>query len=621
MLVAVDFETGAILPRPEYPPVPVGVAIYPEYGNPEYLAWGHPSENNCSVEAATNQLATYWDNPKYELVFHNAAFDLDVAETHLRLPALKWSRVHCTQIMAFLAEPEAKSTALKTLAADHLGMEPDEQTELFEWIKANVPEAARKKRLGAYISQAPGKLVGKYAIGDVVRTLRLFDHFNSWLTENEVVPAYDRERKLIPILLGMERRGLRVDAQTVECALAEAESALERTNEWLSHHLKGPIDLNRRDDLADRLEELDLVKPDAWIKTWTGVRQTNHEALAAVMPHHPRILNVMRYHSLMSTIVKMQLRPWSKSGGRIQCRWNSTRKSDEDKTAGARTGRLSSSPNFQNIPKRIPMVCHNAAEADYYRKNDVDVLELKDSSLLSLPPIPHPRECIIPDDGHLLISRDYSQQELRMLAHFAGHGLAQRYRENPDTDMHNFAGEELKNRFEISLARGKVKTLGFGLVYGQAVGTTAGELGVPFEEAQKYRRAYLKALDGVEELQQKLKRKAGLDESFRTWGSRLYWCEEPKMVKGRYMTFEYKMLNTLLQGSSGDHIKETLVQHDASDMIADMLLTVHDEVLLQAPVELADEENDAMAKVMESILFNVPMRSEGNTGTNWEAAK
>lgn len=618
MLIAVDFETGPILPRPEYPPVPVGVAIYPECQSPFYMAWGHPSENNCTYEEARARLLTLWLDPAHTLVFHNAQFDVDVAETHMKMPTLPWTRMHCTQIQAFLAEPEAKSTALKVLAEEYLGMPPDEQGELYAWIREHVPEARRKQKVGAWIGQAPGSLVGKYAVGDVVRTLKLHDHFHSWITLNKVDGAYDRERKLVRTVLEMERRGVPVNPDGVAEAMRDCMTGIGIAEKSLYQALQGELNLNSGEELADRLEELGLIEPHEWHRTWTKRRQTNTESLMAVLPKQRQLVDALRYRSLMRT-VHSQLAKWG-TGDRIYTQWNTTRRSKDDgSSAGARTGRLSSSPNFQNIPRRVPRIAHDSGEVDYLESRGHEVLRLLGHEWRHAPPIPHPRELIVAPSGQALYNRDYSQQELRILAHFAGHGLARQYRVDPDTDMHQFAKEELALRFDTHLTRGQVKTLGFGLVYGQSVGATAALLGLPFEETQLLRRNYLAALDGVKPLQTKLKDLAAQDLSFRTWGGRLYWCEDPAIVEGSYRTFEYKMLNTLIQGSAADHMKETLIRaHDAG---LALLLTVHDEVLGVEDEKCVEDANATMKQIMEEIEFDVPMRSDGKIGHNWEECK
>src|SRR5210317_1199579 len=171
----IDFETFGIEDRPEYPPEPVGVAIQTPRGKKSYLAWGHPSENNCTKGHARRQLLQIWNKP---LLFHNAAFDMEVAETHLDLPIpLKWDD---TLLLAFLCDPRRISLSLKPMAEQILNMPPEEQEELKDWVINNYmkPNGLRKEsQWGAYIAYAPGKLVGKYAVGDVDRTAKLYKYF------------------------------------------------------------------------------------------------------------------------------------------------------------------------------------------------------------------------------------------------------------------------------------------------------------------------------------------------------------------------------------------------------------------------------------------------------------
>ena len=173
MATTVDFETDAIESRPEYPPRPVGVSIR-RRGRAKYWAWGHPIENNCTKAEARAALIDVYKNDR--VIFHHAAFDIDVGQTHLRLPFPR--EFEDTLFLTYLRDPRQKSLALKPVAEQWLDMPPDEQTELKDWILANVPGAKKAPtKWGKYIALAPGKLVGKYANGDTVRTEKLFNLF------------------------------------------------------------------------------------------------------------------------------------------------------------------------------------------------------------------------------------------------------------------------------------------------------------------------------------------------------------------------------------------------------------------------------------------------------------
>jgi|TARA_R100000656_G_scaffold124929_2_gene104443 DNA polymerase I-like protein with 3'-5' exonuclease and polymerase domains len=178
MIVTLDYETQAIVNGSPKSPRPVGIAIKKNKQQGKYLAWGHPNENNCDLSEAKATVAEIVLNPTHEIIFHNAKFDLGVMHDHWRLAPK--AKVHDTMILAFLVNPHFKSLALKTRAARDLDWPPDEQDLLREWILENV-KGATDKNWGAYIGQAPGKLVGKYAIGDVDRTFELFNYYKDQL--------------------------------------------------------------------------------------------------------------------------------------------------------------------------------------------------------------------------------------------------------------------------------------------------------------------------------------------------------------------------------------------------------------------------------------------------------
>jgi hypothetical protein len=203
--VVVDFETDAIEQRPAYPPKPAGFSIkMPGDRKPRYLAWGHPTGNNTDFRTAQRVLKDVWASGQ-KVLFHNAKFDLDVAHEHMGLRDLPWHRVHDTLFLLFLHNPRARSLSLKPASEALLGMPPDERDAVRDWL---VDQRIIKKRQspGAHIAKAPGDLVGTYANGDVIRTERLFRMLYPEIIKRGMGPAYDRERKLLPILLANERQ-------------------------------------------------------------------------------------------------------------------------------------------------------------------------------------------------------------------------------------------------------------------------------------------------------------------------------------------------------------------------------------------------------------------------------
>ena len=174
-LVALDFETEAIDNRPNYPPEPVGLAIYVDGELPYYMRWGHPIENNIDRAFATIEAAQILENTDHQLIFHNAPFDCSVFEEKMGLQ-VPWDRVHDTMLLAFLFDPFGE-LSLKPLAEQLLGEPPEEQEAVREWLIRHGIVRSNDKAWGAHISKAPGNLVGTYAVGDVTRTMRLFKYF------------------------------------------------------------------------------------------------------------------------------------------------------------------------------------------------------------------------------------------------------------------------------------------------------------------------------------------------------------------------------------------------------------------------------------------------------------
>jgi DNA polymerase I-like protein with 3'-5' exonuclease and polymerase domains len=620
----VDFETGAIRSRPQYPPKPVGAAIRWPNGEKEYLAWGHPEGNNTDIGTARSKIKDAYKADR--VLFHHGAFDMDVGECHLNIKPPK--RFDDTLFQAFLLDPHAQELDLKGLAADHLDMAPDEQDRLREWIIDHIP-AARKKpsSWGEYIDQAPGGLVGKYAIGDVSRTYRLDKKMMPEVDRRGMREAYERELKCVPITLEMERSGVRIDVKRLKKGTAVFEQmdrdVLRRIAKKLRldpKNMKSPenpkgFNLNSGVQLADAM--IKAHKLDKISRTPTGKVSTKI-ALLQEGCNDKELLNLLAIHSVANKTISSFMHPWMDqcilTGDRLLPKFNQVRGYDEG-GGGARSGRYSSSdPNMQNI----------SANVEESKNKDVLLLMQKllkdeyDYPFIGL------RDYIIPDDNCVMICVDYNQQELRLLAHFEKDVLMRAYIENPMLDVHTFCQQLVKDITGIEFPRKAIKTTVFGIIYGMGVDKLAVQMDADKDTAKQVRDGILEAVPGISKLMKQLKRLARRDEPLRTWGGREYFCEEPKFVKkyGRWMSFDYKMLNYQIQPSAADVTKQGMIQVKERVPEARIAVQVHDELVCMVPrVRKVNIYGKRIIEAMCDMEFNVPMMAEAKYATrSWARA-
>lgn len=621
--ITVDFETFKIEPRPSYPPKPVGVSIKYPGKAAKYYSWGHPTKNNCTFEEGRAALAkAYADGLKGDgLLFQNGKFDTDVAEVHCGLPLPSWEKIHDTLFMIFLDDPHQKELGLKPAAQRLLNMPPEEQDAVRDWLLKNQPlkeshgititdakGPGAKHPFGAYIAYAPGDLVGKYANGDVIRTEKIFNQLYKSLAERGMLEAYDRERRLMPILLESERGGVPVNRKQLDADIVRYEGIRAKLREWITKRLKAApgINLDSDEQLLDALIKANKVDVKKLEQTPTGKYSAKAASLQAAV-NDPTLLATMKYKSQLDTCLNTFMLPWAKtakeSGGKIFTTWNQTR---QERGGGTRTGRLSSTPNFQNIPKEFaPLFKHEEPDAKKARALP--------KAPFDLPPLPKMRQYIVPPKGHVFIDRDYSQQEPRILAHFDGGTLLEAYILNPWVDFHDFAKAELEKVGKF-YERKAVKIVNLSLIYGKGAAKLAEDLDVTLEESKALKKAVSALYPGLEDMYKDMKVRAKTNTPIRTWGGREYYCEPPIIAKGRVMTFEYKLVNVLIQGSAADCTKEAVIRFAAAKSPETLfLIQVHDELLASCPRRLVKQEMEVLRSTMESVEFDVQMLSEGKT--------
>ena len=531
--------------------------------------------------------------------------------------------------LVFLADPYAHSFALKPSAERLLGLPPEERDAVREWLIEHSIVARNAKDWGAHICDAPGDLVGRYAVGDVDRTWKLYRKLSKEVTRSGMDEAYARERQLMPILLRNEQHGMRVDEALLNSDIASYQQELLRADDWLRKRLKSKsLNLDAPDEYSEALfrnkvvtefeltnkgkklvEAGDLSLEDAQ----RDYRSTAKDKLKVSMYRDREVAYVYGYRQRLSTCLGTFMEPWSRlaagTGGRIHTSWSQVKQtSSRGDDSGAKTGRMSSSPNFQNIPKAFP-TGDDAQGWAYPTK-------------IKLRELPKIREYVLPEQGEVFCHRDYAQQEIRILAHFEDGDLMKVFNmkkppaevcKDGRVDIHEYVGHEIKEQLGLSLTRYAVKTTNFGMLYGMGLDKLAERLNTDREHAQEIRAAQRKVLAGTMALDQELKELGRTGNYISTWGGRRYY-REPNDERD----MSYKLLNYLIQGSAADCTKQALINmNNHPHFTGKLIVTVHDEINFSSPRKDVARNMKALREAMLDVAFDVPMISDPKTGPRW----
>lgn len=618
--ITCDFETHGIEPRPHYPPKPVSLALHwPGESQPRCMAWGHEAGgNNCTEKEARGEYLKA-RNSKYPMLFQYAMFDTDTAEAAWDIPLPNWDQYHDTMFLIALWDPHAPTLSLKPTAQRLLGIKPEEQDRLHEWIIANVPEAKKKPgTAGAYIWKAPYSVVRPYHVGDLTRTSKLFKYLYPRIVDAGMLEAYQRELKLMPILLENARVGMRVDVRALEQDLPAMKAGVEKTDVWLRKKL-GIENIDSDKQLGNALYEKGIVTE--FHRTAKGQLSVSKKHMTVDRFKDKRVYHALQYRGQMSTSVNMFGEPWlelatqSRTHDTLHPNWAQVRSpKGENDTSGARSMRIiCTKPNLLNISKKWK----RAFTSGYIHP-----------AWLNVPELPYMRKYCLPDKGEQWGKRDINQQELRLFAHFEEGPVMEGFLTDPKFDIHEDVRAEAEARLieaqlRDSFDRDTAKTCVFGRLYGQGITGLLQALSLPDEDkpvAQIIQRAINAAVPSIKLLDDALKALVKEGNPIRTWGGRLYYVEPPTYSEkyGRDMTYDYKMISYLMQGSGADVIKECIIRwHSHPKRTGRMTVSVYDEIDFSSKAREMKRNQEALRETIRSIETDVPMLSDGEAGMNW----
>jgi DNA polymerase I len=560
----------------------VGYAISWQAGSGWYVPVRSHVAPTLAPDRVRDALRPFLEDDTVLKVGHNLKFDLSVLEREgltVRGPLFD------TMIAAALLNPERRGNAMDDLARDLLGVTTVPITDLIG-----------KGKQQRSMLDVPLEQLTTYAAEDADVTWRLYQRLGPDLegTDDALVALFRSvEMPLVRVLAAMERAGVTLDV----VRLAEYRTQLVERIERLRTQALAAAGCDFNLDSPRQLGEVLFQRLGFRVvkKTKTGA-STDAEVLdiLAAETRHPLPELALEYRELtklLGTYVDPLPSFVSPTTGRLHASFHQT---------GAATGRLSSSdPNIQNIPIR--------SEAGR---------EIR-------------RAFVARDEDHLLLSADYSQVELRMLAHFSEDtALLEAFRAG--RDIHAFVASQI---FAVpieevsAVQRGLAKTVNFGIVYGQTAYGLARTLRIPAEEAQAFITAYKATYVGLDRFLQRCVDEAREQGFVRTiLGRRRPIPQVNSRNFNERALGERLAINTVIQGSAADLIKLAMVRLDErlkrEGTGARMLIQVHDELVLETPKAHAEQALAATVEEMQGALpLRVPLRVDAAVGPNWLEGK
>ena len=511
-------------------------------------------------------------------VGHNIKYDMHVLRRH----GIPVTPVDDTMVLSYVLEGGLHGHGMDELAALHL----DHQT-----IKFKDVTGTGKTRI-TFDQVALDKALD-YAAEDADVTGRLHRLLKPRLVAEHMVGVYETiERPLIPVLEQMERTGIRVEADQLKRLSDDFAVRLGKLQEEI-HGLAGhPFNVGSPKQLGEVLfDEMGL--PGGKKSGKTGAYVTSADVLddLAAQGHDlpARVLDWRQLAKLKNTYTDTLVGEINPATGRVHTSYGQT---------GASTGRLSSSdPNLQNIPVRT----------EEGRKI---------------------RRAFVADKGWTLLSADYSQIELRLLAHVAGiEALKDAFRDG--LDIHALTASQV---FGVPvegmdpMVRRQAKAINFGIIYGISAFGLGRQLGIPRSQAGAYIEAYFERYPGIRDYMERTKAEARAQGYVTTlFGRKCHLRGINDKNPARKSFSERAAINAPLQGGAADIIKRAMVRlpgalHDAS-LSARMLLQVHDELVFEVPEAEVDDTAALVKEVMGSAAsLEVPLVLDTGVGYNWDEA-
>ena len=514
-------------------------------------------------------------------ILQNAKFDLQV----LGQRKIEVHPVEDTMLMSYALAAGQRGHGMDELSELYLGHKPISIKELLGTGKSQIT-----------FDQVPLEKATPYAAEDADITFRLWQMMRPELVKDRVVSVYQTtEKPLVPVIVDMEKNGICVDRNVLSRLSGEFAQKMAAMEEDIYKLAGETFNIASPKQLGDIL--FDKMGLPGGKKTKTGAWGTGADVLEGLAAEgHDLAAQVLEWRGLAklkSTYTDALPEFINPETGRIHTSYS---------LASTTTGRLASSdPNLQNIPIRT-----------------------EDGRRI--------RTAFVAEKGNLLVSADYSQIELRLLAHIADiDSLRQAFADGQD--IHAMTASEM---FGVPLAdmtaetRRRAKAINFGIIYGISAFGLANQLGISRGEASDYIKAYFEKFPGIKDYMEAVKQEAHAQGYVSTlFGRRIYLREIDSKIPARRAFAERAAINAPIQGSAADIIRRAMIAMPPvlkkKSPKSRMLLQVHDELIFEAPESETDKLMQNVREVMQNacaprLSLSVPLVVEAQAAKNWDEA-
>jgi DNA polymerase-1 len=573
-LLALDFETDS-LDAWNSRPIGISLALKPKEAfyvpvAPHGIGTENADSFHLDPEKVRALLAPLFADPKMTIVAHNAKFDYKVSRGW---GIERWQcKIFDTMVAAWLADPERNNYSLDSLAAYTLDYTPIAYFDI-------VPK-------GSTFDAVPLETAARYSGEDADLCIRLKYYLEPQLNQTEAIKLFENlEMPLLPILAEMEGTGIKIEPKVLIGYGRELSIELDRIQNETWKTVGHEFNLASTKQLQEVLFVERKLTPGKKTKTGFSTDAAALEDLAREDPVPGLILRHRTLAKLKSTYVDT-LADQADKEGRLHTNFVQT---------GTATGRLSSrEPNLQNIPIR----------AEEGRRI---------------------REAFIAQSGHVLVSADYSQIELVVLAHLSGdENLIAAFKEEKDVHVRTAALIFGIDESHIKSEQRRIaKTINFGVMYGMSAFRLANELGISRTDASNFITAYFNTYSGVRRfIEDLIKKTEETGYASTIFGRRRYIRTINSRNKTEKAAAERIAVNTPIQGSAADIVKTAMLNLDrrlaSAQSPARLLLQVHDELILECPKDAADATVKLVKAEMEqAVNLRIPLRVSVETGKRW----